>query len=134
MIARPVPVGTGVEVDERDFVQRRCTPSGVANWSWSIKAVELGTHQLRLELQPAVTSVIRPAGPRPCSGSGSGDSAASSARRSARPGAAGGLRSADPAQLWFSTTQSMQAVSALTSAGSMAGNMPIRNWLRPSLR
>ncbi len=32
------------------------------------------------------------------------------------------------------TTQSMQAVSASTSAGSTAGNIPTRNWLRPSLR
>ncbi len=32
------------------------------------------------------------------------------------------------------TTWSMQAVSAATSAGSMAGNMPMRSWLRPSLR
>ena len=28
----------------------------------------------------------------------------------------------------------MHAVSASTSAGSTAGNMAIRNWLRPSLR
>jgi hypothetical protein len=28
----------------------------------------------------------------------------------------------------------MQAVSAATSSGSTAGNMPIRNWLRPSFR
>ena len=28
----------------------------------------------------------------------------------------------------------MQAVSASTSAGSTAGNMPTRNWLRPSFR
>ena len=28
----------------------------------------------------------------------------------------------------------MQAVRASTSAGSTAGNMPIRSWLRPSLR
>ena len=28
----------------------------------------------------------------------------------------------------------MHAVSASTSAGSIAGNMPIRSWLRPSLR
>ena len=34
----------------------------------------------------------------------------------------------------FSRAQSMQAVSASTSAGSTAGNMPIRSWLRPSLR
>ena len=34
----------------------------------------------------------------------------------------------------LSTTQSMQAVSACTSAGSTAGNMPTRSWLRPSLR
>ena len=33
-----------------------------------------------------------------------------------------------------STTQSTHAVSAVTSVGSTAGNMPIRSWLRPSLR
>ena len=33
-----------------------------------------------------------------------------------------------------SRTQSMQAVSACTSAGSVAGNMATRSWLRPSLR
>ena len=33
-----------------------------------------------------------------------------------------------------STTQSMHAVSACTSAGSTAGNIPMRSWLRPSLR
>ena len=33
-----------------------------------------------------------------------------------------------------SRTQSMQAVSARTSAGSVAGNIAIRSWLRPSLR
>ena len=32
------------------------------------------------------------------------------------------------------TIQSMQAVSAETSSGSTAGNIPIRSWLRPSLR
>ena len=34
----------------------------------------------------------------------------------------------------LSTIQSMQPVSACTSAVSTAGNMPIRSWLRPSLR
>ena len=34
----------------------------------------------------------------------------------------------------LSTTQSMHAVSACTSAGSTAGNMPTRSWLRASLR
>ena len=34
----------------------------------------------------------------------------------------------------FSIAQSMQAVSASTSAGSIVGNIPIRSWLRPSLR
>ena len=34
----------------------------------------------------------------------------------------------------FSITQSMHAVRAWTSAGSTVGNMPIRSWLRPSLR
>ena len=33
-----------------------------------------------------------------------------------------------------STTQSMHLVSADTSSGSTAGNIPIRSWLRPSLR
>ena len=33
-----------------------------------------------------------------------------------------------------STTQSMQAVSASTSDGSMAGYIAMRSWLRPSLR
>ena len=33
-----------------------------------------------------------------------------------------------------STTQSMQAVSACTSARSIAGKSPMRSWLRPSLR
>ena len=33
-----------------------------------------------------------------------------------------------------STSQSMHAVSACTSEGSIAGNMPMRSWLRPSLR
>ena len=34
----------------------------------------------------------------------------------------------------FSIVQSMQAVSASTSAGSIVGKSPIRSWLRPSLR
>ena len=34
----------------------------------------------------------------------------------------------------LSTTQSIQLVSACTSAGSTAGNIPTRSWLRPSLR
>ena len=34
----------------------------------------------------------------------------------------------------WATTWSMQAVNALTSCGSTAGNIPIRNWFRPSLR
>src|SRR4051812_8911840 len=34
----------------------------------------------------------------------------------------------------ISSTQSMQAVSASTSAGSTAGNIPTLSWFRPSLR
>ncbi len=34
----------------------------------------------------------------------------------------------------LSAVQSIQAVSARTSSGSTAGNMPTRSWLRPSLR
>ena len=34
----------------------------------------------------------------------------------------------------FSRIQSIEAVSASTSAGSTEGNIPIRSWLRPSLR
>ena len=41
---------------------------------------------------------------------------------------------AAPAQPSRSTTQSTQAVSASTSAGSTAGNIATRSWLRPSLR
>jgi hypothetical protein len=43
------------------------------------------------------------------------------------------LRDQDPHAV-FSTTKSMHAVSARTSSGSMAGNIPTRSWLRPSLR
>ena len=49
-------------------------------------------------------------------------------RRSAVSGAAGLMPQI------LSTTQSMHAVRARTSSGSTAGNMPIRSWLRPSLR
>ncbi|TQM67369.1 glutamine amidotransferase-like protein [Actinomadura hallensis] len=45
-----------------------------------------------------------------------------------------GLQQAQPAGYIRSTTWSMQAVRASTSSGSMAGNMPMRSWLRPSLR
>ncbi len=38
------------------------------------------------------------------------------------------------AQVSAVTAWSMHAVNALTSSGSMAGNMPTRSWLRPSLR
>ena len=34
----------------------------------------------------------------------------------------------------WSTTTSMHRVRAVTSSGSMAGNIPTRNWFRPSLR
>ena len=37
-------------------------------------------------------------------------------------------------QVRRSTTQSTHWVSASTSDGSTAGNMPMRSWLRPSLR
>ena len=39
-----------------------------------------------------------------------------------------------PVQSIAATTWSMHRVSASTSAGSTAGNMPIRSWLRPSFR
>ena len=38
------------------------------------------------------------------------------------------------AHAWASTTKSMHLVSWRTSSGSIAGNMPMRSWLRPSLR
>jgi hypothetical protein len=44
------------------------------------------------------------------------------------------LRDEDLRHARRSTTQSMHAVSACTSSGSIAGNMPTRSWLRPSLR
>ena len=49
-------------------------------------------------------------------------------------GAGRGLRRGRAHHASLSTTQSMHAVSACTSAGSTAGNIPTRSWLRPSLR
>src|SRR4029077_19117348 len=45
-----------------------------------------------------------------------------------------GVRRGDAHAEILSTIQSIHAVSACTSPGSTAGNMPIRSWLRPSLR
>ena len=44
------------------------------------------------------------------------------------------LRHAASPPVWCSTTQSMHAVSASTSDGSIAGKQATRSWLRPSLR
>jgi hypothetical protein len=54
--ARLVPVGQSLEVDNKDWILREFTPSGVLNWSWSITALAPDDHELRLELQPAVTT------------------------------------------------------------------------------
>ncbi len=50
------------------------------------------------------------------------------------PPVGGGVGGGGAHHAILSITQSMHAVSALTSAGSTAGNMPTRSWLRPSLR
>ncbi|GAA5154369.1 hypothetical protein GCM10023321_26070 [Pseudonocardia eucalypti] len=52
--ARLVPVGDGVDVEDRSWIVRQFTPTGVLNWSWSVKALQPSEHELRLELQPAL--------------------------------------------------------------------------------
>jgi hypothetical protein len=54
--ARLVPAESSLEVDNREWILRKFTPTGVLNWSWAIKALAPGEHQLRLELEPAVTT------------------------------------------------------------------------------
>lgn len=54
--ARLVPVEDALEVDNREWILRKFTPTGVLNWSWAIKALAPGEHEVRLELEPAVTT------------------------------------------------------------------------------
>jgi hypothetical protein len=54
--ARLLPVGNAMEVDNREWILRKFTPTGLLNWSWSVKAVAAGDHELRLELEPVVTT------------------------------------------------------------------------------
>lgn len=58
--ARLVPVGQSLEVDNKGWIPREFTPTGVLNWSWSITALAPYDHDLRLELEPAVTTQDRP--------------------------------------------------------------------------
>lgn len=60
--ARLAPVGKSLEVDNKDWILREFTPTGVLNWSWSTTALAPGDHELRLELQPAVATQSSPAG------------------------------------------------------------------------
>jgi hypothetical protein len=54
--ARLVPVDNSLTVDNTDWALRQFTPTGVLNWSWSTTALAPGSHELQLELQPAVTT------------------------------------------------------------------------------
>lgn len=54
--ARLLPVGDGLEVQDRSWIMRQFTPTGVLNWSWSVKALRPGVSELRLELQPALSA------------------------------------------------------------------------------
>jgi hypothetical protein len=54
--ARLVPVGQSLEVSDREWILREFTPTGLLNWSWSVKALAPGDQELRLELEPAVTT------------------------------------------------------------------------------
>lgn len=55
--ARLVPVGGSLEVEDTYWVVREFTPTGVVNWSWSVKALAPEAHDLRLELQPTLIEV-----------------------------------------------------------------------------
>ncbi len=103
----------------------------------ALRSLVLRRNGYRVEVVEFVDSVHTPAqrddprGPhrrrRPSRGGG----------RVRRPGAAVGRRAgpgADAQDVRRSTTWSMQAVRARTSSGSIAGNIAIRSWLRPSLR
>jgi hypothetical protein len=52
--ARLAPVGQSLEVNNREWILREFTPTGVLNWSWSITARAPDDQEVRLELQPAV--------------------------------------------------------------------------------
>lgn len=52
--ARLVPVGEALTVDESDWIVREFTPTGFLNWSWAVKALAPGDHDLVLELRPTL--------------------------------------------------------------------------------
>jgi hypothetical protein len=54
--ARLAPVGKALEVDKPEWSNRKFTPSGYVDWSWSVTAHTPHDQQLRLELHPALTS------------------------------------------------------------------------------
>jgi hypothetical protein len=54
--ARLSPVGDALTVDDTRWISRIFTPSGVVDWSWRVEAQEPKDGQLRLQVQPAVTS------------------------------------------------------------------------------
>ncbi len=57
LAARLVAVDEGITVTppgDGDWVYRAFSPSGVVEWAWAVTATTPETHQLRLDLRPAV--------------------------------------------------------------------------------
>lgn len=57
LAARLVPVDDDIAVqtpEEGDWVYREFTPTGVVEWAWSVEVSTPASHQLRLDLRPAV--------------------------------------------------------------------------------
>jgi hypothetical protein len=57
--ARLAPVGKSLEVDNTGWTERKFTPNGYVDWSWSVTAHTTHDQQLRLELHPALTTQDR---------------------------------------------------------------------------
>jgi hypothetical protein len=50
------PADQSIGIDQKDWVTREFTPTGIVNWSWTVNGLISGEHPLNLELQPAVAT------------------------------------------------------------------------------
>jgi hypothetical protein len=53
--ARLIAVDSKLVVSGSEWVPRSFTPTGMADWSWTVKAARGGKSQLRLEIEPAIS-------------------------------------------------------------------------------
>jgi hypothetical protein len=53
--ARLIAIDDKLEVSESHWVPRSFTPTGMADWSWTVKAARGGKSQLRIQIEPAVS-------------------------------------------------------------------------------